>query len=479
MLRDRLGPYVKAGFSGVWVTTSEPEEAQREVNLLAHALGRESRQWDIGRGLVVGDAARPGSDNPLAPLTGLPNGGQGALVTLHNYHRFLDNAKVVQCLANALLAAKEDGNTFLVLSPALSLPPELEKTFVVIDHDLPTRDQLLGKLGDIEGDVGYEDGVGDAAVGLTLREAENAYALSLVKHGKVTVEEVLELKTQAVKKKGFLELYRGKESFSSLGGLGGAKDFCARLLRKGNPVAPRGILLVGVPGSGKSAFIKALGNEVDRPTLLMDVGRLHSKYVGESEANLRGALRLADSLAPCVLFIDEVEKALSGVGSDGDSGVSARVFGSLLTWMNDRESDVFVALSANDVTRLPPEFSRAERLDRVFMVDLPTGDELDRIWEIYRGLYGVPDLHLPPNDSQWTGAEVKSCCRLSRALGVSLTEASKGLVPVAASSADKIHALREWAKGKVTDASTGEIYMGPDAKVKAQGKRRVWAKGAG
>src|SRR5581483_196804 len=155
-------------------------------------------------------------------------------------------------------------------------------------------------------------------------------------------------------------------------------------LRPGRSVKARGALLLGVPGVGKSAFTRALGNETGRPTLILDVGALYGSLVGATEANIRQALRVADAMSPCILFTDELEKGLSGVGGQGDSGVSTRLFGTLLTWLADRESDVFFLGTANDVSKLPPEFTRAERLDAVFFLDLPGPDEKALIWQMYR-----------------------------------------------------------------------------------------------
>lgn len=191
-----------------------------------------------------------------------------------------------------------------------------------------------------------------------------------------------ELKVQTIKKSGYLELYEGKENFSSIGGLDALKDFCKRLLRRDSPILPRGILLVGVPGAGKSASIKALGNECSRPVLQLDMGRMHSKYVGDSEGNLRSSIKLAEAMSPCILMIDEVEKGLAGVDSEGDSGVSARLFGHLLTWMSDHISPVFIALTSNNIERLPPEFSRAERIDGTFFVDLPLRKEDSHLGDV-------------------------------------------------------------------------------------------------
>ena len=215
----------------------------------------------------------------------------------------------------------------------------------------------------------------DAAAGLTRMEAENAFSLSLVRHGRLAADVLWELKGGMLKKSGLLTLHRGGETFADLGGLEALKSFCTRALRPGRPagVRARGVLLLGPPGTGKCAFCKALGSETGRPTLFLDVGALARLAGGPDRGGLRQALRLVDAMAPCVVMLDEVEKALSGVASSGqtDSGVSARMFASFLAGSTTTSSDAFVVCTANDVSKLPPEFSRAERFDAMFFLDLP------------------------------------------------------------------------------------------------------------
>ena len=228
------------------------------------------------------------------------------------------------------------------------------------------------------------------------------------------------LKGQTLKKSGLLSLHRGGESFAELGGLDAMKQFCVRAMRKQghrDPLRrPRGILTLGVPGTGKSAFCKALGNATGRPTLILDVGALMGSLVGQTESNIRQALRIADAMAPCVLMIDEVEKALSGVASSGqtDSGVSARLFGTFLTWLNDHESDVFVVCTCNDISKLPPEFSRAERFDAIFFLDLPGASQKARIWDIWLRAFELDPEQPKPKTADWTGAEIRSLLPVGR-----------------------------------------------------------------
>jgi hypothetical protein len=235
------------------------------------------------------------------------------------------------------VAGKQQRTFLVVLAPVVQIPVELEKLFVVLEHALPDRGQLERIARELTTDSPEDLPQGedlqrvlDAAAGLTRCEAEGSFALSLTRHNALRPESIWELKARALKKNSLLALHRGGERFDDLGGLANLKEFCRRALRPGRSVKPRGVLLLGVPGVGKSAFARALGNETGRPTLLLDVGALLGSLVGQSESNLRQALRVADAMSPCVLFVDELEKALAGVGSQGDSGVSTRLFGTLL-----------------------------------------------------------------------------------------------------------------------------------------------------
>jgi SpoVK/Ycf46/Vps4 family AAA+-type ATPase len=231
----------------------------------------------------------------------------------------------------------------------------------------------------------------DAAAGLTRYEAEGSFALSLTRHNALRPEAIWELKGLALKKSNLLTLHRGSEGFDSLGGLANLKDFCRRALQPGKRVQAKGVLLLGIPGTGKSAFARALGRETGRPTLVLDVGSLYGSLVGATEAAIRQALRIADACSPSIIFIDELEKALAGVGGQGDSGVATRLFGTFLGWLSDRTSDTFAVGTCNDVSKLPPEFSRAERWDGLFFLDLPIESEKTLIWRQYRAQFQIPD----------------------------------------------------------------------------------------
>jgi SpoVK/Ycf46/Vps4 family AAA+-type ATPase len=240
------------------------------------------------------------------------------------------------------------------------------------------------------------------------------------------------------------------------------KAFTRRALlqpSRGNPLKrARGVLLLSPPGCGKSQFCKALGREVGRPVLVLDVGSLMGSLLGQSEERTRQALRILDAMAPCVAMLDEVEKAFAGVHGSGDSGVASRMFGRFLTWLNDHDSDVFTVCTANDVTRLSPEFARAERFDGVFFLDLPGREEKEAIWQIYLKEFQLTTDQPLPDDTHWSGAEIRACCRLAALLDLPLVQAAENVVPVAVTSAESIQQLRAWASGRCLNASSPGMY---------------------
>jgi hypothetical protein len=472
-LTEQLTDYVHAAFSGLWVHTSEPDEAEREIVRHARAQDWKIAVWDVANGLrlpTVPNGTRPeaGAGDPLAALRALPALAEAngtALLLLHNLHRFLANPEVVQTTFTLLVSGKQQRTFVVVLSPVVQIPVELEKLFVVLDHCLPDRDQLHGIARELTSDSPDDLPQGDAlqrvldaAAGLTRYEAEGAFALSLTRHNAIKPQVIWELKAQTLRKNNLLTLHRGGETFDSLGGLANLKEFCRRAMRPARHVKPRGVLLLGVPGSGKSQFAKALGHETGRPTLTLDVGALFGSLVGATEQNIRQALRIADAMAPCVLYTDEVEKGLSGIGGQGDSGVATRLFGTLLSWLADHDTDVFFIATANDISRLPPEFTRAERMDATFFLDLPFGKDKDLIWQMYRSQYGIAEEQGRPDDTDWTGAEIKSCCRLAALLDVPLTQAAHHVVPVAITAAEQVERLRTWASGRCLNASAPGVY---------------------
>lgn len=479
----QLPRFIDAGYSGLWAVTQEPFEAAQQIR----SSGNDEwnvYEWDSAQGIHGGN---PNTRDPLALLACQFSNNKPVVVVMHNLHRFLQNPILAQALANRVQEGKSQNIHYVVLSPTAQMPLELEKQFAVLTHELPGPEELRAIAWETL-PINLRDGTaeeaaasaGHAARGLTRQEAENAFALSLAEYGRLEPKLVWELKATSLKATGAVELNRGGQTLDSLCGLEALKAFTLASLRPASPTGPRpkGVMLLGPPGTGKTAYCKALGASVGRPTLVLDIGALYGSLVGQTEERVRRALAVADAMAPCVLMVDEVEKALAGHGSEGDSGVASRLFGTLLSWLSEHDSDVYTVFTSNDVTRLPPEFTRAERLDANFFLDLPGLEERIEIWRQYACKYQINDKSQELFDAtDWTGAEIKSCCRLAALLGVTLAEAARQVIPIAVSSEEKVEALRAWAEGRALDASEPGVYRqqrwfqrhnGPRRNVKAR-----------
>src|SRR4051794_39660671 len=265
-LSTLLTDYIHAAFTGLWIHTQEPDEAERELVRHARQQHWKLAIWDVAAGLRLPDQAegRPADTGPGEPLAALralsslaePEGT--ALLLLHNFHRFLGNPEVMQSTFAQLVAGKQQRLFLVVLAPVVQIPVELEKLFVVLEHALPDRDQLEKIARELLSEQPEDIPRGehlhrvlDAAAGMTRYEAEGAYALSLARHNKIQPEVLTDLKAGMLKKNNLLTLHRGTESFTDLGGLANLKDFCTKALAPGREVKARGVLLLGVPGTGK------------------------------------------------------------------------------------------------------------------------------------------------------------------------------------------------------------------------------------
>jgi hypothetical protein len=492
-LAQRLQEYISACFTGLWIESHEHDDALREIAQLCREQNWRLATWDIEQGLRIpgqnnGQSADAGGGDPLAAIrsiNALASADSSAVLVLANFHRFLSSPEIVQALARQITVGKANRTFLVVLSPVVSVPVELEKLFVVVEHDLPSREQLeeiARGIATQDGELPEGDKLGtvlDAACGLTRFEAEGTYSLSLIRHGHLAADSIWDLKSQTLKKSGLLQLYRGAERFDSLGGLQGLKAFCLRSMRRqghANPLKrPKGVMLLSPPGCGKSQLAKCLGNETARPTLILDIGSLMGSLVGSTEANIRQALKIIDAMSPCVVMVDEVEKALAGVASSGstDSGVTARLFGTFLTWLNDRTSDSYVICTCNDISKLPPEFSRSERFDGIWFLDLPGREQKNAIWDIYLRMFELDADQARPKDDQWTGAEVRACSRLAALLDLPLTAAAQNVVPVAVTAAESVERLRQWASGRCLDAEGGGIYRADGTGLASKPGRKV------
>lgn len=473
-LTERLSEMVRACFTGIWIESHEHHDALNEIASLCREERWQLATWDIECGLSLPGQnveSSSGSQDPLAAirsLSAMAGDNSTAILVLQNFHRFLQSAEIVQALARQIVTGKQQRTFIVILAPVVNIPVELEKLFVVMEHELPGREQLHEIARGIATEPGeLPDGAElqtllDAASGLTRYEAEGAFSLALVRNNRLMSDVLWQQKSQLLKKSGSLSLHCGSDGFTSLGGLSSLKAFCKRSLlgpsRNDPQRRARGVMLLGIPGTGKSAFCKCLGAEVGRPTLILDVGAMYGSLVGDTERNVRQALRTIDAMQPAIVLVDEIEKALAGASGASDSGVSTRLFGTFLSWLSDHPSDVYVVASCNDISKLPPEFSRAERWDGVFFVDLPGRAEKDAIWRLYCDQYSLDRQQRLPDDTSFTGAEIKACCRLAALLDLPLVQAAQNVVPVAVTAAESVERLRGWASGRCLSADQPGIY---------------------
>ena len=323
---------------------------------------------------------------------------------LKNIDTFMDDPAVMARLkkmAERIRSGLLDA-TIVILSPILRIPKEIEKYITVIEMDYLTDSEIqdvIRNLAKANGKIIPERLIkeyANAFKGLSEFEIQNIMQLILSQNEEITKSQinlVFEQKQQMIKKAGILEMISPKESLDDIGGLENLKDW----LRQKEKVLsdmegakafgvdmPKGVLIAGIPGCGKSITAKAAAKLFNIPLLRLDMGRLLGKYVGESEANMRKAIELAEAISPCVLWVDELEKAFAGIGGEGSGAeVTTRLFGSFLTWLQEKETPVFVVATANDVTSLPPELLRKGRFDEIFYVGLPDRDEQRKIFEIH------------------------------------------------------------------------------------------------
>ncbi len=408
-----------------------------------------------------------------------------AVWVLRDFEPYFEQPLIVRRLRDLAFALKRSYSTLIFLSPLLAIPPALDKDIVVVDYDLPSPRELAEILDEMllalpeptrpELDELSRERVIQAARGLTADEAANAFAKSLVASdgARIEVAVVLAEKKQIIRKSRALEFTEAPSSFESIGGLdrlkgwlktrGGA--FSEKARDYGLP-SPRGVLLLGVPGCGKSLTAKAIGQAWNLPLLRFDVGSVFGKYVGESEANLRRALASAEAVAPCVLWIDELEKAFSSTRAE-DGGTTMRILGGFLSWLQDKKSDVFVVATANSVELLPPELLRRGRLDEIFFVDLPGPHERAEIFRIHLAKRQREpsnfDLQvLAAHTEGFSGAEIEQVVlsalyeafEAGRDIQTGDIEAAAShMVPLSRTMDEDIARLRDWASTRARPAS--------------------------
>lgn len=503
--------YLVANYPCVLMQTQEPTTAEAEVRKAMVDLNLGSSTlavWKCTTGLrsgLAGDANghmkhHDDVEDFIDALSFVENwnpekhDGQSCILICHNIRQFVDNFQIVQQLADSIEAARITGNSIVLIGTYVSLPPELQHLITYHNCKLPTKDQIATEFAalldtysdDIELPEDSDDlddlvaAAANAAVGLTMTGAENALALAIAMNEGVDVKAIHMAKAEAVRKSDVLEYIDTAESMDTVGGFDALKDdlklkekvFTDEAREYGLPY-PKGMLIVGPAGTGKSLTAKACSTHLKIPLVRMDMGKIMKSLVGESERAIRMALDVIEAVSPVVLWIDEIDKGLKGGNGSGDNdgGVMSRVVTTLLTWRQETTSPVMLVATANDVETLPSMLYRRGRLDEVWATDLPTQGERETIFCIHIRKKGRdPDeyktLLLAKKTDGFVGAEIEGVIEdaMFKAFhkGVEFTsehimDAIESVVPQSIRDETEVKAIREWCANRARSVSTPEV----------------------
>ncbi len=482
---------IRARYPLLYIVSWEEERIEAALRRVAARRRKRLFAWTLTEGVVAIDTPQPvrvdpGALTPMQALEHVEGSREAALFLLKDFHPFLgggqalENVRLIRKLRDLARRLKRWEKTVIFLSPLLRLPPELEREVTVLDWSLPTMADLEEALervirsARVRGDLrlnldeATRERILKAAQGLTISEAERVFARSVVMTRDLDVEVIIAEKQQIIRKSGILEYLEPQERMEYVGGLSELKDwlnkrrlaFTEEARRFGLP-EPRGVLLLGVPGGGKSLIAKATASLWQLPLLRLDMGRVFDQMVGSSEENIRRALHLAERVSPAILWMDELEKGLAGTASShlSDAGTAARVFSSFLVWLQEKTAPVFVVATSNDISLLPPEILRKGRFDEIFFVDLPDQEERQEIFAIHlarrrRDPARFDLVRLAQESEGFSGAEIEQVVisALYDAFegGRELTEKDllrniAHTVPLSQVMRERVTALRNWA----------------------------------
>lgn len=492
-MQEEISILIQAQYPLIYLVTSEEERTERAIAMIAQNKNQQRRVfvWTVTHGIVeYGQSRHITQHNTVSPEAAVQwviQQKEPGIYIFKDLHPFIDSPATTRWLRDAIASFKAAQKTIVLMSPMQQVPIELEKEVVVIDYPLPDLTELnqvlsqqLEKTKGRRTTTETREKLLKAALGLTRDEAEKVYRKAQVKAGRLTeaeVDIVLSEKKQLIRRNGILEYIEEDETIDAIGGLEELKRwlkqrsgaFTERAREYGLP-QPKGMLILGVPGCGKSLIAKTTSRLWGLPLLRLDMGRVYDgSMVGRSEANLRNALKTAESISPAILFIDELDKSFAGSSgsADSDGGTSSRIFGSFLTWMQEKTSPVFVMATANRVERLPGEFLRKGRFDEIFFVDLPNKEERQQIFKIHlskrrREIERFDIEQLATICDGFSGAEIEQAliAAMYEAFAqdreftqLDIIAAIKATLPLSRTMTEQVTALRDWARQRARPAA--------------------------
>ena len=498
MFSTKLENYYRSGHSGIFVVSHEEKNIARDVRHMTEKVTAELGDevtfscWSIASG-ITGAHVNADCRDPMAVFEYMGTEEvSNSVFVLHDFHILLEdrNPVLYRVMKESFDSMKARGVCAIMGGCKYTVPEELSKHIVRLDYALPVASDIISIMDNVNhGDIvprpeGLElDEVVDACLGMTSDEIENAIALSIKADGRIEPKTLANEKAEAVKACGFLEVIQATKTLDDIGGMDEAKSWIQRRARAFTPEAkafglpaPKGWLILGPPGTGKSLMSEIVSTVLNVPLIRWDIGSCFGSLVGQSEQNVAHVFTVLKAFGRCVVWLDEIEKALSGSqsSSNTDGGTSARVFGKILTFMQENEG-VFFSATANAVSQLPPELLRKGRFDEIFFVDLPTKEDRKNIWKIHLKKHArveQPDatLSMLATDSDgFTGAEIEQAVidAMYTAFDCDsplspdhLITAIKESVPVSRTMGTQIDSLREWAKDRCRMASRKQETKG-------------------
>ena len=486
---------IKSHYAVIFIETAEEERARAHLKHLADDMSIGFFEWSVSKGLRRLDREVKGSVYLTADISNalghIESSDFPAIYHFTGVTAYFEDKLIVSRFKDAAATFTHKHGAIIITSLDIDIPSALKPYSAIVSIPQPTKEEyrtlLLGIIRDLEGKIklNFQLSTDDLnkllnnLKGLTIMEAEKILTKAIVEDGSLAprdIQKVIDAKIKVIEREGLLEYYPFEETMQSVADMKGLKGWLAK--RKEIIVQPekalefglsfpKGVLLLGVPGCGKSLCAKAVAMEWGLPLLKLDPSNLYNKYIGESEKNFKRAMDTAEKVSPVILWIDEIEKAFSSVSGDQDAGVSTRIFGTFLSWLQDRNGDVFIVATANDVEKLPPEFLRKGRFDEIFFVDVPDYESRSAIFTIHLTKRGKSagdfDLdELVESTDGFSGSEIEQVIvsglytAFSKNINLSteiLLNEITSTKPLTVTMKDKIDYLRLWARDKAVSAN--------------------------